>query len=331
VTMRLLNSRTFKLETFQNVTETPPYAILSHRWEEEEVTFDDLRERDYSVDAWELQQRFQNLERRFEALQCQLNSQPQGFQNGHMLDAARPSNSDNLQNFQKSGQDESGSGLTYPHLCRAIQKKGFLKVANCCKAAEQFGIFYIWIDTCCINQNSSSDLSESINSMFAWYRNARLCIAYLFDVAQGLNTPQTIRPTTGRLGGFNDSQWFSRGWTLQELIAPKEVWFYDKHWKLLGTRSRLASRISKITRIAEPVLQKHQLEELQSFSVSTRLSWAAGRQTTRSEDRAYSLMGLFGVNMPAIYGEGLKAAFFRLQKEIFNAFPDHSVFAWESG
>lgn len=123
-------------------------------------------------------------------------------------------------------------------------------------------------------------------------------------------------------------QWFRRGWTLQELIAPKEVWFYQD-WKFPGPRSTLSYRISCITNIDEKILQNNSLDHLHSYSVATRLSWAAGRLTTRPEDRAYSLMGLFGINMPTLYGEGEQSAFFRLQMKIFWVFADHSILAWE--
>jgi hypothetical protein len=244
--------------------------------------------------------------------------------------------------------------ISHPHLARAVMKKGWSKFMGCCKEVKRLGMRYVWIDTCCIDQKSSSEVYESINSMFDWYRIARLCIAYLSDVTEGLDagdddgedTPvvrlrdsaRTLRlmPSTSQRSrhiisgvNFNHSQWFQRGWTLQELIAPDEVWFYQYDWQLLGLRSSLAYRISCITDINELILHKNGLLRLHSFSVATKMSWAAGRHTTRPEDRAYSLMGLFGINMPTLYGEGGEAAFFQLQTKNFEVFSDHSILAWD--
>lgn len=174
------------------------------------------------------------------------------------------------------------------------------------------GYEYVWIDTCCIDKTSSAELSEAINSMFAWYQEAKVCYAYLFDVPD--------RP-------LKASRWFTRGWTLQELIAPREVIFYDGNWRNLGDRTSLGPRISQCTRIPESILSGE--KDLDTFSTAQRMSWAAERQTTRVEDRAYCLMGLFGVNMPLIYGER-EAAFIRLQEEILRISEDHSLFAWKS-
>jgi hypothetical protein len=198
-----------------------------------------------------------------------------------------------------------------------LKGKGWNKMDRCCKEAEACGFSYVWIDPCCINKDSSSELSESINSMFSWYKNASLCVAYLGDIS-----------SENVIDEFGSSKWFSRGWTLQELIASDDVLFYDKNWEFLGLRSILASKIAAITSVSDVVLHKNSQDEINHFSVAATLSWAAGRHTTRTEDRAYSLLGLFGVNMPTIYGEGEQAAFFRLQVEIFKTLPDHSIFAW---
>lgn len=236
-------------------------------------------------------------------------------------------------------------------------KKGWAKIAGCCREVRGLGMRHVWIDTCCIDQKSSSEAYKSINSMFDWYRSAKMCIAYLSDVTEGLDggadgakhdigvrvdrladshqtlgsTPSASQRRDFSSAGvnFNRSQWFRRGWTLQELIAPSEVWFYQHDWQLLGLRSSLAYCISCITDINELILQKNGLLRLHSISVAAKMSWAAGRQTTRPEDRVYSLMGLFGMNMPTLYGEGEEAAFFRLQTKIFQVFSDHSIFAWE--
>ncbi|KAI0862137.1 heterokaryon incompatibility protein-domain-containing protein [Xylaria cubensis] len=189
-------------------------------------------------------------------------------------------------------------------------RKGYAKIKFCCEQAVRDGLAWAWVDTCCIDQTSTSELSEAINSMFRWYSNARICYAYLADVIDQ--------------DGFAFSRWFSRGWTLQELIAPKVVRFYSSNWKFLGLKSELEDILQTITGIDAIVLLTGNFSQV---CVAKRMSWAAKRDTTRVEDQAYSLMGLFGVNMPLIYGEGRKA-FLRLQQEILRVSDDQSLFAW---
>ncbi|OCL08171.1 hypothetical protein AOQ84DRAFT_293680, partial [Glonium stellatum] len=182
------------------------------------------------------------------------------------------------------------------------------------------------IDTCCIDQKSSSELSESINSMFSWYRDAELCIAYLYateclDLDQARQRDMRSRP-------FRLSGWFRRGWTLQELIAPRDVLFYQAQWKILGLRSTLASLLTEITHIPLSILTGCDLGHLSSYSIATRFSWAVSRSAARPEDRVYSLIGLFGVNIPTLYGEGESAAFYRLRIMIFQTFLDHTILSW---
>ena len=193
-----------------------------------------------------------------------------------------------------------------------------LKILNACVIARKDGYRYIWIDSCCIDKTSSSELSEAINSMYAWYAGADVCYAYLADVLPDEN-PQE--------GGsrFRTSRWFKRGWTLQELIAPAHLRFLNKDWTPLGTKEELAGLVNAVTGISIDVLLKP--DSLHDFSVAQRLSWAAGRETTRVEDRAYSLLGIFDINMPTLYGEG-ERAFQRLQEEILRRIPDQSLFAW---
>ncbi|OBZ77075.1 hypothetical protein A0H81_03170 [Grifola frondosa] len=155
--------------------------------------------------------------------------------------------------------------------------------------------------------------------MFSWYRKSEVCYAYLDDVP-GIDLPES------KESDFRKSEWFTRGWTLQELIAPSSVIFFSKSWVEIGTKTSLASVIENITKVNRKVLSSTFGEEV---SVAQRMSWAAGRKTTREEDRAYSLMGLFGVNMPTIYGEG-KRAFIRLQHEIMKTSNDCSLFVWQS-
>ena len=123
---------------------------------------------------------------------------------------------------------------------------------------------------------------------------------------------------------MQQSQWFTRGWTLQELLAPDDVVFYDCNWLSLGTKKTLSEVIQKRTRIHEQALHG---EPLETYSIAQRMSWASQRVTTRPEDIAYCLLGIFDVNMPMLYGEGTKA-FYRLQQEIIKQSDDHSIFAW---
>ncbi|KAK6819094.1 hypothetical protein RU639_008131 [Aspergillus parasiticus] len=192
------------------------------------------------------------------------------------------------------------------------QKKGYSKIQRCCHLAKTEGFEYVWIDSCCIDKTSSAELSEAINSMYRWYQEAEVCYAYLADVPSK---------------GFKESRWFTRGWTLQELIAPTKITFLDANWKGLGSKADLQQAISECTRILIGVLSGD--EDIESFSIAQRMSWAAERVTTRVEDRAYSLLGIFGVNIPLIYGER-ETAFIRLQEEIMRISDDHSLFAWRS-
>ncbi|KAI6145872.1 heterokaryon incompatibility protein-domain-containing protein [Pisolithus tinctorius] len=203
------------------------------------------------------------------------------------------------------------------------QRDGYQKIIKSCQQAKKGGYEWLWIDTCCIDKRSSSELSEAINSMYRWYQKAQVCYAYLNDV------DESVFPVMGDDKKFDKSngwpEWFVRGWTLQELIAPKQVEFFNKDWVSIGNKGRLAPVLQDITGIPAEVLRVGL--DAKRLSVAQIMSWAAGRQTTRAEDRAYSLMGLFGVNMPMLYGEG-KKAFRRLQLEIIRESNDHSIFAW---
>lgn len=166
--------------------------------------------------------------------------------------------------------------------------------------------------SCCIDKTSTAELSEAINSMFRWYRNAAVCYAYLADVEE--------------ISQLADSRWLTRGWTLQELVAPKDLRFYTTDWKYLGSKGdpQLLDSLSRATHIERSVLSTGQFENV---TIAKRMSWAAGRETTRVEDSAYCLLGIFDVNMPLLYGEGRKA-FRRLQEEILKVSDDHTLFAW---
>lgn len=242
-TMRLLDVRTLEVKEWG--PSPPRYAILSHRWGDEELSFQDM------------------------------------------------------------------------HTDRAPSMKGYSKILGLCRKAAELGLEHAWIDTCCIDKTSSAELSEAINSMYAWYSQAHVCFTYMEDV-NGAEDP------TFQNSSFRRSVWFTRGWTLQELIAPMHLTFFGRDWTEIGTKKSLSKLIEQITTIDHSVLVRHERSEI---SVAKRMSWAANRETTREEDRAYSLMGLFGVNMSPIYGEGSKA-FTRLQHEIMRVSNDHSIFAW---
>lgn len=243
--MWLIETTTLQLEYF---TECPSkqYAVLSHTWEDEELTFNN-----------------------FHPIQSRL-------------------------------------------------KKGFWKVQQCCKQAKSEGLRYAWVDTCCIDKTSSADLSEAINSMFSWYQSARTCYVYMADVAPAFGSDVSK-------ADFPRSRWFTRGWTLQELLAPPSVMFFDSGWTALGSKHKLAAQIAAATRIDRGILTGE--KTIDDYSVAQRMSWAAKRITTRIEDTAYSLLGIFNVNMPLLYGEGAKA-FKRLQETIIQVSDDETIFAW---
>jgi len=198
------------------------------------------------------------------------------------------------------------------------RKAGYAKIKGCCRQAQKDGLAYAWVDTCCIDKTSSAELSEAINSMFRWYANAKVCYAYLVDVPSSSDSNDLV--------SFRSSRWFARGWTLQELIAPGNVVFYTREWKKLGTKKELYVTISVVTGIHEDILPGRNLAEV---SIADRMSWVSRRVTTRPEDMAYCLLGIFDINMPLLYGEDQKA-FIRLQEEIIKVSNDHSIFAWKS-
>ena len=201
--------------------------------------------------------------------------------------------------------------------------RAFEKVRSACSVARGLGLYYIWIDTCCIDKESSAELSEAINSMYQWYAQARHCIVYLADVTRNVIGARAFEAE------FRKTRWFTRSWTLQELIAPQRLTFLSADWNVLGTRDELAALIASITRIPEAcILQRHLAR---GSSVAQIFSWASGRRATRGEDRAYSLLGLLDVNIPLLYGEGAAKTFRRLQLEIIRESSDESIFAWRSG
>ncbi|PSN70767.1 HET-domain-containing protein [Corynespora cassiicola Philippines] len=246
--MRLLHTITMQLTEFFG--DIPDYVILSHRWRDGEVTFDDIHQ---------------------------------------------------------------------PH---APIMQGYQKVRNACIQAARDGFEYIWIDTCCIDKRSSTELSEAINSMWKWYWKASICYAYLDDVP-GIDSADK----SYQLHSFKESTWFTRGWTLQELLAPAVVEFYSSDWALFGTKSSLLEIVSSVTRVPSSALISRQ--NIALATVAQKLSWAASRQTKKEEDTAYCLLGLLDVSMPLIYGEGRKA-FYRLQRQLMESSNEHTLFAWEA-
>ncbi|KAI0009866.1 heterokaryon incompatibility protein-domain-containing protein [Xylariaceae sp. FL0662B] len=200
-------------------------------------------------------------------------------------------------------------------------KKGYRKLRNCCRQALRDELKWVWIDTCCINKSSSAELSEAINSMYQWYQNAMVCYVYLEDV--------DVRAWTFERSDRSlwASKWFTRGWTLQELIAPSAVEFYDRKWKLIGSKWSLLAILQDKTHIRGNILVGD--APMCVCSVAERMGWAAERVTTKVEDMAYCMLGIFGVTMPMLYGEGSRA-FLRLQEEILRQQEDYTLLAWGS-
>ena len=203
------------------------------------------------------------------------------------------------------------------------QRDGYRKILQSCEQARKDRYKWLWVDTCCIDKRSSAELSEAINSMYRWYENSRICYAYLHDLPGPSFPISSDNETYHKSRGW--PEWFSRGWTLQEMIAPRDVQFFNKDWHPIGDKRTLAPTLQTITQVPQDILK----DGLSSNRpcVAQIMSWAANRTTTRVEDRAYSLMGLLDVNMPMLYGEGRKA-FHRLQLEIIRTSNDQSIFAW---
>jgi hypothetical protein len=298
--MRLLNvnSLTFK-EFFDH--DIPEYGILSHRWGEEEIAYKDFlkgKKKDHA-----------GYKKVIEF--CQFVRSRKIFDLG-----AWP----NRKRRDPEQHDRDNRIPVSPLVGDSLD--------------------WIWVDTVCINKDSSQELSEAINSMFNWYAGAEECYVYMKDVP-----PVSSAPSDVFWRAFDSSEWFSRGWTLQELLAPATVVFCDQVWEVFGhlqtqsgakqytelapfsncLRFELNGRVSQLTGVQREYLDG--VEPIESASIARRLSWAAPRQTTRAEDEAYCLLGLFGVNMPLLYGEGRKA-FLRLQEEILRRSEDQSIFAW---
>jgi hypothetical protein len=210
------------------------------------------------------------------------------------------------------GNDEEE--VTFKDLAESSRdiKAGYQKIQFCADQAARDGLEHFWVDTCCIDKSNNTELSEAINSMFRWYRNAAKCYVYLSDVSINEHNQNNL-PSQSWEAAFRKSRWFTRGWTLQELIAPPSVEFFSVEGKRLGDKKSLGQQIHEATGLAVQALEGRTLFE---YSVDERMSWAEKRETKREEDKAYSLLGIFDIHMPLIYGEGIKNAFRRLQEEI---------------
>ncbi|KAB5566995.1 heterokaryon incompatibility protein-domain-containing protein [Coniochaeta sp. 2T2.1] len=297
--MRLINTTTLELEEFPGLV--PSYAILSHTWGKEEVTLQDLREAHKHRNILNL---YSSLSRGYprltpspgDASSTPLRTAPLGHANTW----------------------PSTSSPNQPHT-----PLGFYKILHASLRGQSDGLSYLWVDTCCIDKTSSAELSEAINSMYAWYRNSTVCYAYLSDVPP--LSPSGAPPHVISSSPFRRSRWFKRGWTLQELLAPKFLTFFSSDWSEISTKQLLVPLIQEITGIHATYLLR--TKHITSASVAERMSWVSDRTTTRPEDVAYCLLGVFDVHMPLIYGEGARA-FVRLQEEIIRISEDHSIFAW---
>lgn len=251
VKMRLLRHTSeddFELVAFTN--NIPPYAILSHTWTNDEVSYNELA---------------------------------------------------------------AGTGKN---------KAGYDKIRFCGERAAHDGLQYFWIDTCCIDKSTSDEISTAINSMFRWYQRASKCYVYLVDVQVSEEVTDAQLFQIAWEDAFRRSRWFTRGWTLQELLAPASVEFFSKEGKRLGSKISLEREVHEVTQIPVRALQGQRLSE---FSVDERMSWNAKRRTTVEEDKAYCLLGIFGVFMPLIYGEGEEHAYTRLRRKLLKSSKEKEV------
>lgn len=229
---------------------------------------------------------------------------------------------------------EDGQEVTFQEMepgaqARITSRRGYEKIRAMCSQALTDGLQYSWVDTCCIDKSSDSNLTQAINSMYRWYAAAEACYVFLADLDLGKMTSSD--PLTQQLDKkLPGCRWFTRGWTLQELIAPRHIKFFDSAWRLCGSKSdeAMLRRLSQITNIPAAILSNPE-ERLPQVLAAQKMSWAAKRQTGTVEDVAYCLLGIFDINLPLIYGEGGRKAFLRLQEEIIRKTKDISLLAWD--
>ncbi|KAF2469463.1 uncharacterized protein BDR25DRAFT_167585, partial [Lindgomyces ingoldianus] len=303
--MRLIHVDTLELKLF-NDSELPEYAILSHTWGNEEITLQDMLE-------------IEKLKQMSKILTDQAaftNQTTLAFDPHLMFPAFQLLFNGEYSNAVQEAFTNSERWFT--------GRSGYMKIVKCAEKAKSLGIPYIWVDTCCIDKTSSAELQEAINSMYRYYKNASRCIVYLADAMPfGPNITHSGRKHFRNV--LASSRWVTRGWTLQELIAPQSIRFYAQDWTYLCSKVSCMDELSEVTGIPSAILE---IGDPSQACVAQRMSWASNRSTTRIEDTAYSLMGLFDIQMPMLYGEGEKA-FIRLQEEILKTSDDYSIFAWD--
>ena len=216
-----------------------------------------------------------------------------------------------------------GQEVTYQDFVNGAgkSKSGYDKITFCGEQAAKDGLQYFWVDTCCIDKSDPDELSTAINSMFRWYRNAKKCYVYLADVSTPSYSADIQANQSIWDAAFRGSKWFTRGWTLQELIAPAIVEFFSKEGKRLGDKTSLEKLVHEITRIPIQALRGNPFSY---FSIAERKEWVVQRQTTEEEDMVYCLLGLCEVSMPLIYGEGKEVALKRLQMTVKEFSKDNS-------
>ncbi|KAI4186290.1 MAG: hypothetical protein LQ346_005716 [Caloplaca aetnensis] len=207
-----------------------------------------------------------------------------------------------------------------------LESQPMKKIRDACRKARERRppIEWLWVDTCCIDKTNNVELASALNSMFEWYFGATVCYGYLYDVKWDSSSRQISKSTDPERPG-KESAWFERGWTLQELLAPRHMEFYDGDWNFMDTRKNLANLLRERTGIAEQYLTG--ASKFKAACVATKMSWMAGRTTTAVEDIAYSMLGLLNITMEIRYGEGVKA-FMRLQRTLMESSTDESLFAW---
>jgi hypothetical protein len=307
--MRLIDVETLELRSFTD-SDIPKYAILSHTWGLDEVSYQEL--------VWI--NRVKTLSTTFSqsSLPSSISSLPSQDEQYNVM----------LASMEMMLRGNWTSGTTSGSITEDdfLERAGYLKIINAAKEAQDLRLKWVWIDTCCIDKSSSAELQEAINSMYRWYCEAEICLVYLGDVVRPA-VGDTSTPSEFARAAFESSRWTKRGWTLQELVAPVVCRFYYQDWRYMGEKIEFLEELSSATGIPSSVLEEPQ--SLYELSVAERMSWAANRETTRLEDIGYCLLGLFDIQMPLLYGEGVKA-FIRLQEEILKTTDDYSLFAWSA-
>lgn len=314
--MRLLNVQTFEIEngypdrvmrdatariwhpTPSKAAEVPEFAILSHRWIGEDASL----------------QRFKTIPKAHLSNFDQLNHTSLDLERESQYGKSEP-----------TGDEDDSRKIE-------VHKSVIYKIAGACAQARNTpgkltkSLKYIWIDSICIEKSDSAETSSAINSMFCWYQNAKVCFVYLYDVVSKTTTGDS--PTVQEQ--FISSEWWKRGWTLQELLASEDVRFFDRDWEYIGSKTDLATAITT----ASGISPEHLTGDFRSASIAQKMSWLSHRNTSRIEDRAYCVLGIFDVYLDTRYGQG-EVEFIRLQRAIigrwFAKTPfDESLFAWKS-